>query len=179
VNGTTVKQNVLDLDNIPFFVFQLSDSLLADVADYQIALFNMASSCINYDIKSNFAIYTEQVDYQSTAARQIQDANGTLMEDERKVGTKTGIIYSRGLERPQFIAPSSEPLKASLLHRETLKKEIREIVYATVTNMRPPDGNVLVNGLCSIAYVLQEGENVRQVLVGLCCSRLHSPDRIP
>ena len=53
---------ILDLPEIPFVHFGLSESLLTDVADYQIALLNLESSDMSYALKSNFPLYVEQFD---------------------------------------------------------------------------------------------------------------------
>lgn len=57
-NGPTV----LNIPQIPIVVFQLSSSLMEDVADYQIAHLNIASSDIAYILKSNFPFYVEMYD---------------------------------------------------------------------------------------------------------------------
>jgi hypothetical protein len=52
----------LELDAIPFVIAQITESLLKDAADYQIAQTNLASADLNYGIKSNYPFYTEQFD---------------------------------------------------------------------------------------------------------------------
>lgn len=58
------KTVLLKLTQIPFVIFELSMSLLADVADYQIAATNLASSDINFGLTSNMPFYTEQISAQ-------------------------------------------------------------------------------------------------------------------
>ena len=53
------RRSILPITRIPFVMLELYDSLLADVADYQIALMNLSSSDIAYALKSNFPFYTQ------------------------------------------------------------------------------------------------------------------------
>jgi hypothetical protein len=58
--STEIAQELLKLPEIPFVLLELPTSLLADVANHQIALLNMESSDISYALNSNFPFYTEK-----------------------------------------------------------------------------------------------------------------------
>jgi len=55
---------------------------------------------------------------------------------EITVGPSTGRRYPKGTERPAFIHPSSEPLRASIEKEEQLKFEIRQLVHLAISNMQ-------------------------------------------
>src|SRR5262245_20206728 len=128
---TNMVQN-LQIKRIPFVMLQLPYSLLKATSKYQVALLNIASSDINYILKANFPFYTEQRDY---AARSPHTEGGT--DQDIDVGVTSGRAYGRNLERPGFIHPSSEPIKASMDKQEQLKQEIRLLVNITLANMVP------------------------------------------
>jgi hypothetical protein len=135
----------LDLPMIPIVIVELTHSLLIDVADYQISHMNLASSDMNYALKGNFPFYTEQYDpLVETRMRTVgQEADGTETDaktskgKEITVGTLHGRQYSKGVDRPEFIAPPSEPLEASMKKQDVLKREIRQLVNLAVANMDP------------------------------------------
>lgn len=154
------EEIVLTLKRIPFISLSLQDSLLVDVADYQIALLNLASSDLNYTLKANFPFYTEQFDPRSenvfgrrppqplnANARMNSDdsgeTGGTASESRRadreeiQVGSLTGRRYPAGLETPAFIAPPTEPLEASMKKQEQMKAEIYALVNIAVTQAEP------------------------------------------
>lgn len=173
-NGDT--EIVLDIDRIPFVIAEISDSLLCEVSNYQIALLNLASSDIAYILTSNFPFYTEQYDPRVSSeflrrpgqqtGGESADANQAKPE-EVKVGTTTGRRYPRDMERPGFIHPSSEPLKASMEKQEQMKAEIRLLVNLAVSNLQPKsasaeskqvDNEGLESGLSYIGLELQNVE---------------------
>lgn len=167
---------ILNLNRIPFVIFELSESLMVDVADYQIALLNLSSSDIGYILKANFPFYTEQQSGMGTIAgkqnREEVDANGNKIIVEASgntvdVGTTNGRKYGKGLERPGFIHPSSEPLQASMNKQEIIKAEIRQLVHLALANLtsqrqstesKVQDNQGLEAGLACIGEVLETGE---------------------
>lgn len=177
---------LLDLKEIPFVFFKLTNSLLIDVADYQVALLNLASSDMSYALKSNFPFYTEQynpqtdnnfnlpikmVDVVEGTESQVgtSAAANTARDNEIKVGTTSGRRYPKGLERPGFIHPSSEPLTASIVKQEKLQKEIQDLVNLSLANVnvnrestksREYDNQGLEAGLSYIGMVLELGEQM-------------------
>ena len=181
----------LKLKHIPFVIFSIQNSLLTDVADYQIALTNLASSDLNYALKSNYPFYTEQYDANAInfARKALPIDTGVNNEfnvdnvapkgagesakaqvakpNEINVGTSQGRRYSKDLDRPGFIHPSSEPLLASMKKQEALKLEIRQLVNLSLASISPQrssaeskdfDERGLEAGLSYIGLELEFGE---------------------
>lgn len=181
---------VLDLPSIPFVLFEISDSLLTDVANYQIALLNLASSDIIYALKSNYPFYVEQFDPRSdntflrpatktkvlpgeSSATIVQggerDDSIVAKNKEITVGATSGRRVPKGLEMPKFIHPSAEPLKASMMKQDELKKDIQLLVKLAVSNLAPQmasaesknfDDRRLEAGLSAIGLELERGERL-------------------
>lgn len=175
--GERIKSVLLGLTEIPFVVFEISSSLLVDVANYQIALLNMSSSDLNYIIKSNFPFYTEQYDIMAEMSdlRASDSVSGSGSESEAekagdkniKVGVTKGRRYPRGVDRPQFIAPPTDPLVASMSKQGQMREEIRQLVNLSVTNTsskassaesKQMDEHSLEAGLSNIGLELEYGE---------------------
>lgn len=165
---------ILDLPEIPFVLMELDSSLMTDIADYQISLLNLASSDINYALKSNYPFYTEQFapELELPHIRPAGD-DGTSADAQtsnRKkvdIGVATGRRYPRGLDRPSFIHPSSEPIRASMDLQEKLKREINQLVNLSLQNIQPVrasaesktvDNQGLEGGLANIGLELEYGE---------------------
>lgn len=162
---------IIDIPEIPFVLMELDTSLMTDIADYQISLLNLASSDVNYALKSNFPFYTEmfhpsaelpnlrhdEVGGDGTAA-QADSANAR----QQKTGVSQGRRYPIGTDRPGFIHPSSEPLIASMKLQEKLKQDIRELVSLNLTNTKSVsnrlDGTGIEGGLANIGLELEFGE---------------------
>ena len=144
---------MLPLRRIPFVIFEISSSLLTDVADYQIALLNLASSDLNYALQSNFPFYVEQFipqldlinqrNSQPATGTNTNSPAGTVTEaakakaNEIKTGSTQGRRYPKGLDMPAFIHPSAEPLRASMDKQKTLREEIRLLVNLALSNIEP------------------------------------------
>lgn len=166
------ETRTLGINRIPVVIFQISHSLLTDVADYQIALVNMESADINYAIKSNFPFYIEQYDPKSLQGflKKVQedsDIEENETEQEIKVGSTQGRRYGKDLDAPTFINPSSEPLRASMEKEAKIKEEIRYLVNLSVANLAPlrssadskqQDHASLEAGLAYIGLELARGE---------------------
>jgi hypothetical protein len=181
---------VLNLPVIPFTLFEISDSLLRDTASYQIALLNLASSDMSYATKSNFPFYVEQFDPRvdnlyrrpqghnvvNTGEDSVQIVQAGERDDsvaaksyELEVGATIGRRIPRGLELPQFINPSSEPLEASMAKQEILKKDIKLLTKLAVSDLSPKmasaeskdyDERGLEAGLSAIGLELERGERL-------------------
>lgn len=174
----------LNLRRIPFVLLRLTDSLLAEVADYQIALMNLCSSDLAFALKSAYPFYTEQVDlavmmpylkqtqtmanmssaYDPTTTTYAQTAE---KQTEITLGTSHGRRYGKGTERPGFIAPPTEPLLASMQKETQIKNEIRELVMLAVSNLttqrqsadsKDADDDGLEAGLSYIGIELERAE---------------------
>ena len=167
---------VLDIPEIPMEILELPTSLLQDVADYQIAMLNLASSDMNYACRANFPFYIEQYDpryYNPLIRQQGEDISsetegGNNAGKDIESGVASGRMYPSGMNAPDFIHPSSEPLKASMEKQAQLKREIREIIGLNLANLaqtmasadsKAKDNEGLEAGLSFIGLILQFGEN--------------------
>ncbi len=185
VESPNVKYE-LDMQVIPFVLFELSESLLTDVAAYQIALLNMASSDVSYSLKSNFPFYTEQYDPRSepgpyktgivpenklnkdsAIVNQIRKSiKDDAAKEEVQVGVSSGRRYPVGTQAPSFIAPPTEPLMASIQKQNQLKEEIQQILNLWLSNVTAGSVDLenqdkrqgLESGLNNIGMELEHGE---------------------
>lgn len=177
--GKQQYQLLLNMSIIPFVILDLSNSLLADVANYQIALLNAASSDMNYIMKANFPFYTEQFSPQTEMLANMgvknvdnpgtgEVANKTA-DNELRIGAAQGRRYPSGLDRPEFIHPSPDPLIASMDKQERLKADIRQLVNLALVNMSPSrvstktteyNNQGLEAGLAHIGMELETGERL-------------------
>jgi hypothetical protein len=179
---------------VPFYVADIRESLLADVANYQIALLNLASSDMAYALSANFPFYTEQFEPRGfnefeRVAGQSQGGEESDAESAKagaiNLGPAQGRRYPKGMERPGFIHPSSEPLTASIAKQEQMKAEIRQLVQLSVSSMSPTrasaesksyDRQGLESGLAFIGLVLEHMERKIAEFWGLYES--HDPANI-
>jgi hypothetical protein len=166
----------LELDKIPFTLLDIGDSVLKDVCTHQIALLNLGSSDVAYALKANFPFYTEQKDLRAVGdhLKHATNPDGTATtggqpgaDNERKLGTTQGIAYDLRADRPGFIHPSPEPLKASMQLQEKLEDDIRKLVNLAVANKvgrsesaeaKDIDNQGLEAGLSFIGMVLENCE---------------------
>ena len=153
----------VNVPEIPFHVFELSHSLFKDVADYQVALLNLASSDTSWIWRSNIPVYTEQSD-----PRGDLGAYEKRNDDEdpvRLIGDTVGQTYGKGLERPGYIHPSSEPLLAAMQKEDQFKAEIRQLLYLSISSVRSSaeskkfDNEAMEAGFAAIGHELEIGEN--------------------
>lgn len=168
----------LNIKKIPFVIFEISDSLLKDTANNQIALMNMESADVAFILKSNIPFYTEMQDGrglpphligQSNPDKTGEDGNDNkAASQEITVGATQGRIYAKGLDRPDFIAPPTENLQASMAKQERLKNDIRTLINLAISNLQPRmasaesktmDQAGLEAGLSYIGLELEHGEN--------------------
>lgn len=176
-NEKTELRALINLTELPVVMAEISHSLLTDIADYQIAMLNMASADVTYSCKSNFPFYTEQFDLATDAAerqimRQAQagDTSEALDPTRAKsvqVGVAKGRRYGKGLDRPEYIHPSDVPLRVSMAKQEQMKEEIRQLINLALTNIKPQrasaeskqkDSEGLENGLAAIGLELEYTE---------------------
>ncbi len=148
----------LDIEEIPIICVELENSLLKDVANYQISALQLASSDINSLFRNSFPLYTEQYDprfqnnlrgpaspgaigtapentVESRVTRALEDVAAETNAPTVFGGAGKGRAYPQGTERPQYINPSSEPVIASMKKQEAMAKEVREIVNLTLSSM--------------------------------------------
>jgi len=175
INNIPIDNPILleGLTRIPFICLEFADgnSLLADIADYQIALLNLASADMAYAIGANFPFYTEQFDPRFSnpyMRRPIDDSTGLPAQTEEvEVGPSRGRRYPINTDRPAFIHPSSEPMKASMEKQEQLKIDIRLLINLAISNIQPKmasaeskgmDERTLESGLSYIGLLLEDAE---------------------
>ena len=177
--NASIGVQVLPLKKIPFILLDIEDSLLRDVAYYQIALLNLTSSDVTYAIRSNFPIPIRQADKRGTGSHQRQvDTNGSAVAGgqgsndlDTRAGTSHGIIYDRETNPPAFIHPSSEPLKISMELQDRLEATVRKLVNLAVETLatrasaesKQLDNQGLESGLSYIGLLLEQAER----LIGL------------
>ena len=197
------RATILDLPVIPFVNFGISQSLLTDVADHQVALLNLESADLSYALKSNFPLYVEQFDPVADfagglfarpprgASEPIQDnlvgqsadlhgagighgapdPDGTASSAQVagdhtiEMGSSSGRRYPKGLNEPNFINPSPDPIIASMKKQEEIKKDIRrlvnltaEAVTSTSAKIENKNDSTLQAGLAAIGLELEWGE---------------------
>ena len=167
------EERVLNLERIPFVLFDIKDSLIRRVCKHQIALLNLVSSDVNFGMLSNFPFYTEQRDFRKGSPhlkRPSQDGEGEAGQPDTtqdvQVGATHGRAYVIGAERPSFIAPPDHTLRASMDLQDKLERQIRELVHLSVKQLgqqsaesKDKDQDGLESGLSFIGLVLQTGEN--------------------
>jgi hypothetical protein len=155
----------LNLKRIPFTIIDIGESLLADIADHQIALTNIESSDVSYVINANFPFYVEQGNNKiaPTHTKKENDNDTT-----REVGPIKGRIYPMEADQPAFIHPSSEPLKASMAKGDDIRSQIRHLIHLAVNKLNPQresadskalDNEGLEAGLAYIGLTLENTEN--------------------
>lgn len=144
---------VLDLDRVPITEFRSVASLMSEIADHQISLLNLASTDMDFLWRGNFPIYTEQLPRgagtirpKGTKRRTSQEVDiesggdniepGSGKSDrQRSSGVGKGIGYREGMDRPDFIAPDVENLKASMEKQDALATEIRVLTNLSLTSL--------------------------------------------
>lgn len=173
VPGTT---EFLKLNKLPVIVLKIGDSLLKDVADYQIALTNIVSSDVSYVLRANFPFYVEQYDVgadliaKQMATPAVSDPSTVqknVKDDGVNIGTTSGRRYAKGIDAPRFISPSTDPMFASMSKQKDMKHEMRSLVNLSLSNLTPTrssseskehDDNGLDAGLAYIGQELERGE---------------------
>lgn len=153
----------LDMPEIPFTILAIRESLLADVADMQITLLNLASSDISFTMRCNFPIYTEQFNAQARRTRLMKvtdEAGNEVQPDASPENLGNARFYPKDTERPGWINPSSEPLKASMEKQNKIEQEIEDKVRQkikglTKTNVEEP---TVESGLAAIGDQLERLE---------------------
>jgi len=162
--GTLLDTELLALSAMPIAIFEIQQSLMTDIADYQIALLNLGSSDLSYAIRSNFPFYTEQVDPRDMS-QYLVSTDTDKPKEEIKTGVAQGRKYPKGVDRPGFIHPSSEPLTASMAKQKELQDEIRRLVRLAVQSLassssesKKEDARSVESGLATIGAELEKGE---------------------
>jgi len=164
----------LGIPVVPFIIADIGDSLLADVASYQKALLNLVSGDVNWALKSNVPFLTIQEELRTVGAHlkktaeQPEPGGQPAQNNTEKHGSGTGRYYDVGMDRPDYIAPPTAPLLASMQLQEKLEDDIRKLINLAVTNKagsrtesaeaKKLSSQGLEAGLSFIGMVLQQAE---------------------
>lgn len=151
----------LDIDVFPFVMVDLPSSLMVDVADYQIALLNMASNDVMFLMRAMHPLYVEQDNWSHEFNRHLRpsgDAGEAKVAKEElvKTGPLSGRKYAPQMERPSFINPSAEPLTASMAKQKEMVAELRSLVHLAVEALG--DSPSLESGLMYVGQKLETME---------------------
>jgi len=163
---------LLGLDKIPFHVLDIKESLLTEIANYQITLLNMESSDKKFFLEHNFPTYTEQYSPRAFS----EHLRSPTTEGEKStdgstrtvnLGMGTGRQYPAGTERPGYISPPSDNIKVSMEKQQQIKETIRLLVNLGLTNLEASltsaeakgiDEHGLESGLSALALELEKAE---------------------
>jgi hypothetical protein len=159
---------IINIPKIPFVLFELDQPLTKDIANHQIALMNMESSDISWILRASLPFYTEQTDQMAQAMFMKNEVEGRVGKNtDAEIGANHGRSYGKGMERPGFIHPSSEPLKASMEKQKELKDDIRMLINLALSNVQSKyssaeskemDERGLESGLSNLGLILEHGE---------------------
>ena len=151
-----VKEEFLDIPEIPFTILKLQNSLLHETGKYQVALMNLESTDIDYSLKANFAFYVEQS--KGNKAIHLKE------EAEIEVGNVQGREYT-GDKAPEFINPDPGPMRVSMEKQEQMKNAISKLINLAVASVTAKsaeskrfDERGLEAGLSAIGEILEHGE---------------------
>lgn len=144
----------LEMDRIPVVEFSLVSSIMAEIADHQISLLNLASTDMDFLWRGNFPLYTEQQPKKTSSIRPRGTKRRKSDEDtdsesvmsgadpgtgpnssQRRVGSGKGVGYPENMDRPDFISPATENLKVSMTKQEGIAKEIRILVDLALVSL--------------------------------------------
>jgi len=178
------EERVWDVPMIPFYLIDF-ESQVERVLEMQKALNNLASSDYTFLIKSNFPLYTEQVDqavkaqiqHNAIIAAQTAEDTGSVesavTSHSKKVntdvdaGTFQGREYGKDLDRPGWVTPPTAHLTASADRQELLKSDIDKALDVDSLNVREVktsadskqiDRETLIGGIYNLFLQLQRAE---------------------
>lgn len=173
-NSDVTDKIILKKRNIPFVFFEIPESLMKDVADYQISLLNMESADVSYAIKSNFPIYYEFYEPKSEQiyAKPVAAPGETVTQKKSKdaevaTGSLQGRRFPKDLDPPGFINPSPDTLKVSMEKEQQIKDDIRRLVNLNLEQIgnqrasadsKKEDQRGLNSSLSFIGLILEKGE---------------------
>lgn len=139
-----------NLEKVPFVLYDILESLIRDVASYQIAHLNLMSGDTSYAMDANYPFMVRQRGNAIPAHLLDND-------DEADVGIQKGLWYDKGLNAPGFISPPTEPMKVSLELRKQFKEEVHELVTGALASLGE-DGS-MESGLAFIGQCLEDAES--------------------
>lgn len=175
-------EHTIYITMIPFHILEISESLMTDVCDYQIALMNIASSDIQFARLANFPLYVEKFDLASEMVQQSlqpshdshPETDGSVTKTEvnnppeKQMGTLNGRRFPNAVEFPKWVSPDTAPIVSSMAKQEQMKKEIRSLLFLALGNLqatrqsadsKQADISQEENGLSYIGFELSLAEN--------------------
>jgi len=166
-DGTIKRMDILNLKRVPVVEFKIAQALMTDIADMQVALMNLTSTDMAFLFRGNFPLYTEQYDPATAViaptGRKKRELSGAQNMDTElddtdgrgsSIGSNTGRRYTKGVERPGYVSPPTENLRASMEKQAKIGQSIRAALDLAMTAL-------------SVAAVEQSGESKKQDRVGL------------
>ena len=179
-NGESKKGETvaLKLKEIPFILLNIGESILTDVASYQISLLNLGSANMKYAWEGNITFLAEMYDPNSPeqyfkSVESNPDTTGAdddLVKnpDKRFVGVDRGMRVPVGVDFPQYVSPDIAPLKISMELFDNLKLQIIELINQNLKSVKSAassvesknfDSHKEEDGLKAIGDELEYGDN--------------------
>lgn len=165
---------VLGINVVPFILPDIGESLMTDISSYQKALLNLVSRDVNWALQSNTPFLTIQEELRTAgshlkkSAESAEEGAQPAQNQKENVGGAVGRYYDLNTDRPGYIAPSPEPLLASIKLQEKLEDDIRKLINLAVANKigsrtesaeaKKLSSQGLEAGLSFIGTVLQQAE---------------------
>lgn len=139
-----------NLDQIPFVLVDILESLIKDVCSYQIAHLNLISADTSYAIDANYPILTRQRGNAIPAHLLGED-------DEADVGAQKGLWYDRGLQPPAWISPDTAPINTGFMLRKGYRDEVHELVTSALAALG--EDGTMDAGLAFLGQCLEDAES--------------------
>lgn len=156
---------ILRLTEIPFVIYELPHSLLKSIDRYQITYLNLESSDIAWLFRANMTIYTEQGSAIEDQIRRKKTDDETQDMPKVLLGDSIGRRYGVGMDRPQFIAPPTEPIETSMKKQKQIEDRIKDILKTKLSELKMASAESLTlrergleSGLAAIGSVLRSGD---------------------
>lgn len=168
--GVLIASYPLQIDRIPFVLFEISRSILKDAHRYQRVIMNLESTEAMFCFNQNHPLYYEFYDA-SVEGIQLRGYNEENNDDgiaddgenskevEIQIGHGRGRRFPKDLSAPGYTSPNPETLKVSMEKVSQLKREMREIINLNVLN-------VLASRVTSNAKVDREGLENKMACLG-------------
>lgn len=185
-DSRTEAPTILALSVLPIVLYD-QPSLVTDAARHEVALLNLASADLHYALKSNFPFYTQQTDGSNRGgglrreASTVTDADGNVIpiaaSNDITAGPTKGVQYPKGVDRPGFIAPPTEPLLASMKKQEAISDSIEDLIYlAVATQSTSIDAGLAKIGL-QLQHLEQQLANIWAMYQGSAVAIINYPDK--
>jgi hypothetical protein len=138
-----------NLEQIPFVLYDILESLIKGVCSYQIAHLNLISADTSYALDANYPFMVRQRG-NAVPAHLIGE------DDEVDIGVKKGLWYEKGLNAPAFISPDVGPMQVAMKFRQMFKEEVHELVTGALASLG--EDGTMDAGLAFIGQCFEDGE---------------------